>query len=825
MYKNLILTFLLSFFLQFVNAQVFTGRVIDSTSLEPIEYVTILNKETGANTITDKAGKFTIAASPGANQLQFNLLGYKNQITEVHFPIDTFVLIKLAQSKIEITEVVMKGKKVNLGKEIIRKVIKAKKNRPTHETFERKKYLKLSMNQIHEDINELDSSSLSYFKEEFSSEFKNQNRFKRIIHYQEVANNDNSLLTTSRMGGLDPRTYKGANVNITTNRFDFFQFGKSDYIDIYSASHEDKSISDRPIISPISSTANLFYNYTLKSVEIDGQDSLVTIQVSPKYKKEVLWTGIITVHTSDFHIRDVNLIIDDGLQSNISDLKLVYRYELSGHKWFVPQYEITYLINQFMHDLKVEYFIKYKDWNWKPTFKRGFFNNEIVQYDESALNKDTLFFATERPIPLDVSQKIFLSEQDSIYYEHNSAEYLKRQDSIYNHLTWRNYLLTGIRHKKRSKGIKFGLGPLISWARPFGIGGLRIMPNGDFEKEFLNATKLETDIKVDYGIRNNDWKGSIKIGYVFLPKKFAKVYGFVGDTYDFITVYQSLEAVFSRSNYVRNKKYGGGYAMELFNGVFMNTELEFSDKQSIANLERSPLLDRIFGNLNVPFDFQRYISFIWDTNITIRFNQKYVTRGPRKIILPNESPTLSIQYKKGFPNIFNSEVNFDYYEIRLSQQLPSSQIGSLNYQAKVGGYLNKKSLRFAEYKFFRGSTPYIFTSPIEDYQLLGPTLSTPNTFISGSIIHHFDGFILDKIPGINALQLELLVGGGTLAIPSDKFLHLEAFVGIGKKFKLWKETVQIAAYYITSDSSQTKLDGQFKIGFNFYNAFDRKWLY
>lgn len=825
MFKKIALLSLFSLVLHIGYAQVFVGRVVDSLTLKPIEYVTIFNKETGANTITDRKGEFTINASTGANQLQCNLLGYGTKLIEVHFPIDTFVLIKLVQNRIEIEGVIMKGKKSNLGKKIIRKVIQAKKSRPTHQVFERKKYLMLSMNEIHEDSNELDSTALSYFKEEFSSEYQNQNKFKRIIHYQEVAKNDNSLLTTSRMGGLDFRSYKGANVNITVNRYDFFQFGKPQYIDIYESSYEDKSMSDRPIISPIHSTANLFYNYILKSVKKDGKDSLVTIQIIPKYKKEVLWSGTITIHTSDYYVREVDLIIDDGLQNNIKDLKLAYQYNKDAHKWYIPKCKISYIIDQFNHDLKVEYYIQYKDWDWKPTFKSNFFNNELVKYDESALKKDTLFFVAQRPVPLDISQKLFLSKQDSIYYEHNSAEYLNRQDSIYNQLTWRNYLLTGIQHKKRSIGLKYELGPLISWARPFGIGGLRIMPNGGFEKEFLNATKLETDFELDYGIRNNDWKGSVKLGYVFLPKRFAKIYGFVGDTYDFITVYQSLDAIFSRSNYVQNIKYGGGYAMELVNGVFMNTEFGYSDKQSIANLERSPFLDRLFGNLNVPFEFKRYISFIWDTNITIRFNQKYVTRGPRKIILPNDSPTLNIQYKKGFPKIFNSEVNFDYYEIKLSQHLPSSQIGSLNYQARIGGYLNKKSLRFAEYKFFRGSTPYIFTSPIEDYQLLGPTLSTPNTFISGSIIHHFDGFILDKIPIINQLQLELLVGGGTLAIPSDGFLHFEAFTGVGKKFKLWKETLQIAAYYIASDSSQTNLKGQFKVGLNFYNAFDRKWSY
>jgi hypothetical protein len=157
--------------------------------------------------------------------------------------------------------------------------------------------------------------------------------------------------------------------------------------------------------------------------------------------------------------------------------------------------------------------------------------------------------------------------------------------------------------------------------------------------------------------------------------------------------------------------------------------------------------------------------------------------------------------------------------------MPNSKLGNANWYALVGSFLNTKSLRVVENRFFRGSTPYLFADPLRDYQLLSATQQTRENYIQGMIIHHFNGFIMDKIPLLNYLQLELTVGAAALALPEQNFLHGEVYAGIGRKFTFLGEQFQVSAYAATADSSIDRLTVQYKFGVNFYNAFTGKWAY
>ena len=73
--------------------------------------------------------------------------------------------------------------------------------------------------------------------------------------------------------------------------------------------------------------------------------------------------------------------------------------------------------------------------------------------------------------------------------------------------------------------------------------------------------------------------------------------------------------------------------------------------------------------------------------------------------------------------------------------------------------------------------------------------------------------------------MEMLAGAATLVIPESNLYHAEIYVGVGKKFKIWGETLQLAVYALSSDSNIDVARLDYKVGINFYNAFAREWLY
>lgn len=793
------------------------GRIMESTSNTGLALVTITDSTSVV--YSDSLGYYAISVSSIPCTLHLSMVGYD----KVTYPITKSGLqndIFLKASGIDISEVVVSGKTTNLGLKHIRKVIQAKKSKRFADTLQATFYQQLSIQKYNKDSVEFEPV---FFQERDGIKYKEGRNVKFEIQHENESSDNPAFI--QYYPTMTNRKFKGSNGFAKQNNIHYFDDLHLNPLDIYKNSYTNTRIATRPITSPISSLGPLNYSYKLKSILPRQSDSLLTIEIKPKYNHAPLWKGTLVIQTSDYAITDVQLTLNQGIFESLDSISYTATYQVYQGRYYVPDYQVNYN-TRFKRKLYSVQLNKFqKDLNLNPNFSKRFFNREKIIYKTTALSRDTTHFEVYRPIKIGKNQKALISKSDSIYQSLNDPKVLQKQDSVYNSITWYKVMFSGITRRNRAKGYSYGFEPIIQLFRPFGIGGFRMIPTVDFDKEFLNANKLDLKFRIDYGFRNKDLKGFVRVGYTFWPKKFGRIYGKFGDTYDFITFYQSLDALISRGNYVRNIQQKLGYSMEISNGIYMNTSLRFSDKQSIDNLSRSPILDSIFGTLNIPISFKRYKAFVWETDFIIKFKQDYISRGKRKIVIPNNAPTLEVTYKKGFPGIFDSEVNFDYLEANLSQKLPASKIGSTNWTISAGSFLNKKSLRLTEYNYFRGSTKLIFTNPLSDYQLLGPTLSTSNPFIKGHLVHHFNGFLLNKIPLINRLNMEIIAGASSLYVQDQDLLHLEAFVGLGKPFKLWGETVEIACYYLVSDSSRSNLTGEFKIGFNFYNNFLKEWIY
>ena len=111
------------------------------------------------------------------------------------------------------------------------------------------------------------------------------------------------------------------------------------------------------------------------------------------------------------------------------------------------------------------------------------------------------------------------------------------------------------------------------------------------------------------------------------------------------------------------------------------------------------------------------------------------------------------------------------------------------------------------------------------HQLLDSTFNTRNPYFQGFFLHHFNGFIMNKIPVINKLKLELSVGASALIIQDISYSHAEIFAGLEKKFRIKKQYFRVGAYMATRANSTEALTYQFKIGIDFFNSFTNSWTY
>ncbi len=418
----------------------------------------------------------------------------------------------------------------------------------------------------------------------------------------------------------------------------------------------------------------------------------------------------------------------------------------------------------------------------------------------------------------------FISKTDSLQKYFKSNEFLDKQDSIFNRLYWYTPI-AGWGHKNHYTGTEFRIGGILEQVVPFGIGGYRHKLPLYFNKEFKNAMLLETTEHIDYGFNNNDLRGSLGIGLTYYPKKFIRTFIDVGNTYELINNYASFEQIFSRSNYVNTKSVKIRQRIEIINGLFAELTLLYSDQNPITDLQLSEWSEKLFGELNEPVDFKRYTKSEIKLKLKYRINQKYQIKGNKKVIIGKDYPEITFEYRKGIPELFNSEVNFDYFEAGANAEHKLARFGSSRWQISAGIFTNKNNLRRLEYKYFRGSDVYIFSDPLRSFQLLGPTLVTNNEFFRANYIHHFNGSILNKIPGINFLKLTLAGGAGTISIPADNFYHFEMFAGIERVIKIKEQLFRLGIYAVTADNTLSNPDFTLKFGISPFNSYTKKWTY
>ncbi len=507
------------------------------------------------------------------------------------------------------------------------------------------------------------------------------------------------------------------------------------------------------------------------------------------------------------------------------NFRIIENYKrIDTNIYLASKLNIVYTIKDGKRNILGETAVKYKNYEVNNDLDAKLFSNEVQTYSDDAFDKDSAYWVENRSFALKPAETKFIHKTDSIKQYYESHDFLDKQDSIFNRLYWYTPL-AGWGRKNHYKGYEFMIGGIFEQIIPFGVGGYRHKLPLYVNKEFDNGMLLETKEMIDYGFKNKDIKWKFGVGLTYFPKKFVRTYIDIGNTYDMINNYASIEKTFSRSNYANTKSIQIRQRMEIFNGLFAELSLLYSNQNPITDIELARWSDWLFRDKNEPFNFDPYTKSEIGLKLKYRINQKYIIKNNKKIIIGKNYPEITFEYKRGLPNVFGSEVDFEYMELGANAEHKLARFGSSRWKVNAGLFTNKNNLRILEYNYFRESDMFFFSDPLKSFQLLDTTLNTSNSFIQANYIHHFNGTILNKIPLVKNLKISLAGGAGTLSIPDQDFYHFEMFAGIEKVIRIKKQLFRLGIYAVTADNTLSSPDITLKIGISDFNSYRRKWSY
>lgn len=833
-------------------AQYLYGTIINKKG-EPLAYVSVFDKKQKTGTTSNDNGSFKLTLSSGKHTIVIKSLGFSTQEHEIkikgHSPTKLNIVLEDASNTLNEVDVV--ADKRDLAKEIMKKVRDKRKfylNKIESYTYD--SYTKISVEREKKVVDSTLSDSIykdikkpkDWNKKTIIENIQLTEKSSKISYRAQNDYRENITAIKDYSKYYDEDIYYGGGSEVTFG----LEYGEEDFapdaeeyenenilysgilssnLNFYKNLIDFPKASINPLLSPIASTSAASYVYDYVGSTYRENQKIHQIHVKPLFKQEALFEGEICIEDSTWALVELDLTINKGALSFSKAFSIKQLYTKYEDNIYLPEkIELEYTLINYQN-AKGYVLVENSNFSVNRPLLNDFKPSEIQKYATDAFDKDSVYWDSIRKTPFNEIESKFVHKTDSLRKHYQSEEYKNESDSLYNRIRW--WLpLEGFHRRNSYKGWDWGIGGIFEQMNFFGVGGYRHMLPGFYNKRFKNNMYLETDGRIDYGFRNEDVKGRVGVGLTYFPLRSIRTYLSVSDDYRMVNPNASFSQAFSRSNWTRRKSVIAKQRMEIFNGMYAELSFDYSNQIPIDNLKFSPIGDSAFGEFNKPISFQPYTKTEIRLDLQYRPFQKYVIKKNRKIIKENNWPTFKFQYRKGIPVLFKSEVNFDYIELSAFDEMKLARMGSYRWSVSAGSYINQRSLRVLEYKFIRGSDPGYFSDPLFTFQLLDiESLSTPNEYFKGSFIHHFDGAILNKVPLLSRLKLQLAGGAGTLLIPDKDLAHVEFYAGLERPVKMWGDLVRFSIYGVTASNPFTTntFDYTIKFGFSFYSPWSKKW--
>lgn len=777
--------------------------VVQNASNEPVAFVNVSVEEIpNFGTTTDIKGNYKLMLFEGDYTLIFSFLGYETvKIPIVIKKSNIKQNIILQSTEIQLNAIKISGKKSDKSIEVIKNVIENKNKYLYNKSFSAEAYIKASEQTTTKVKSEKKDSNFSpsfniseiYLKVYFSS----PNKIKELREGVKIVGDKSGLFFLSH----------------TEGDFNF-----------YKNLIEVPSISETPFLSPISNSAIIAYKFKMIKTFYENEKKYYHIKVSPGLMGNALFNGELIIEDSTWAIKQLRLVAPKYHTPEYDFFEIIQEFETDSTNYYLKRQEFNYNANFGKSKKSGRTIVLYSKYQFDLNLNKKFFNTELSSTSEEAYERDTQFWTQFRKEPLTIEEVKFLRKTDSLFAITNQKSYQDSIDRKTNQITFTKLFVFGQQNYKRSEKRTWSFKPLLFVYTPIYIAGPRVNYWVSYEKEFKNRKNISFSVRPNYGILNEDLKGSMSYSKLYNPFKRSFYNLSLGSDFGIINGFESWIRLFSRSNFYVHDFASVYHKTEIINGLYFGVGSEFSNRRSVKNLKFDSRGDSLWGGNTQIVDFQYYRALYMSFYVGFVPFQKYIREPFQKLILGSNWPEFFARYRKGVP-YFSSVVDFDYLEFGVEQDVKIGLLGNSKYRFVSGEFLTSKDLRIVDFKFQRRAGPVFFSNPLYSFQGIDSTYSTIKRFYELHYFHRFNGSLINKIPLLKKLNIIEVAGAGLLYTKERNMQYVEAFVGIEKIIRLWNERFKIGVFFVGAQSNLYSYSPQFKFTIENYDKVSNKWPY
>jgi hypothetical protein len=753
------------------------GKITDEKG-NPLASVTIYEDNTYNGTTSNEQGFYELNTKKlGKHTIVFQFLGFKTQkiavdITSFSYNLD----IQLTEESFSLKEVVINpndnptnqiiknaiaNKKANIEKtakykaDFYSRGIFRIKNAP-------KKILGQKLNMLDEVLDSTRSGIL-YLSETVSKiAFQKPNKMKETIIASKVSGNDNGFSLNSAASA----------------DFDFY----NNYLSF-----------DVNIVSPIANNAFNYYKYKFEgSFYNENKQQINKIKVTPKRDSDPAMEGYIYIVDDSWAIYAVDVTIKGEQMQNpavtLLTLKQNFSYNSDTKIWVKNTQTIDFVFGMFGINVSGKFTYVFSNFEFEPAFTKKTFTREILTFAENANKKEDDYWNTIRPIPLTLEESNDYTKKDILQTKKKSQNYLDSIDKKNNKFHFLDPI-TGYTYKNSFKKWSANYEGILKGINFNTVQGWNISTGFSYlknDREKGTYTRFGTHF--DYGFSEDKFRltGSFTHKFNNTDKSEIQISGGsrvaqFNEEKPIKELLNSAATLFFKENFIKiyeNNYISFLYQREIINGIFLKAKVNYLENKPLSNTTDQTFFSKekeyTSNNPWAPKDhitpaFEKYNLVKAKVDAIFNFDQDYITRPDGKFTISNGNyPILTLGYEKGFAA---SEKNyeFDHLKAKIEYEATLGNKGILSINAKGGKFFNADQISFVDYKHFNGNQTYIgFSDSYLNVFNLMPyyTNSTNDSYFELHTEYTDKGYIINKIPLLNLLKSNLVLGYHLLAVPN-----------------------------------------------------------
>jgi hypothetical protein len=724
------------------------GKITDANSGDPIPYANVIFQGTSIGINSDFDGNYVLKTKTPSDTVVVSYIGYKVKKKFITKGITQVVNFQIEEDITSLQEVVIVAGE-NPAFDILRNVVRNKNKNDKRKltAYEYDTYTKI----------EIDIDNLS-------DKFRGRKAVKKItqvldsieviagedgkpilplfiteslskVYYRDNPSVKHEYIVRSKINGVgvEDGTTVTQLVGSSFQEYNFYQ----NWLNILA----------KDFVSPIADGWRLYYEYDLMDTLYVGDDYCYRLDFRPKSPQDLAFTGSMWITKKEFALKQIDVGI--GKQANLNFIeKIKIQQELEPTvegAWLPVKNRVLVDVSEVTGKsagMLAKFYTSNKNFIINKPRPTSFYEIPIVMAEDARVNEEESAWDSLRHEPLTQTEK-------NVY---------KMIDTLQNIPVVRTYTdIIKIAIGGYYDVGKLDLGPYIAMFAINNIEGLRLQPgfrtNEKFSKKWVLAGQL------GYGFKDERIKYMAAVQNILSRRRWTTVTVLArsdlsrvgideestGD--NFLLQASQRFGIFRRGYYFNEGRID--FKRELFKGFTQRVGFRYYTFEPTFNFAYYDEPDDV-PNSSIRENYET-AELVFESRYAR--DELFIQSDNDRLSLGTiRWPVITIRYTKGLKGVWNS--NFDYDKLRLSvyRRLRFGPLGSGNLTLTAEKIFG--TLPYPLLSLHLGNQSPLYTSVTYNLMNYGEFIS--DQFASLQYQHHFEGFLLNKIPLIRKLKWRLV---------------------------------------------------------------------